>query len=163
MALVVKNPPANAGDIRDTGLIPGLGRSPGGGYGDPVRYSCLENPMDRGAWRAIVPEVTKSWTWLKLLEAGTVSAKQQSEPALCSVYMCVCVYIYIERERRFYIYNLYFLDFLPIQVTTEHWVEFPVLYSRLSLVVYFIHRISSVYMIGIDIKAMHLRICEMYS
>ena len=59
---MVKNPPANAGDIRDTGLIPGLGRSPGGGYGDPVRYSCLENPMDRGAWRAIVPEVTKSWT-----------------------------------------------------------------------------------------------------
>ena len=62
---MVKNPPANAGDIRDTGLIPGLGRSPGGGYGDPVRYSCLENPMDRGAWRAIVPGVEKSQTRLK--------------------------------------------------------------------------------------------------
>ena len=62
VALVVKNPPANAGDIRDTGLIPGLGRSPGGGHGNPLQFSCLENPMDRGAWRAIVPEVTKSWT-----------------------------------------------------------------------------------------------------
>ena len=48
-ALVVKNPPANAGDIRDGGLIPGLGRSPGGGHGNPLQYSCLENPMDRGA------------------------------------------------------------------------------------------------------------------
>ena len=44
MALVVKNPPANAGDVRDTGLIPGLGRSPGGRHGNPLQYSCLENP-----------------------------------------------------------------------------------------------------------------------
>ena len=49
VALVVKNPPADAGDIRDGGLIPGVGRSPGGGHGNPVQYSCLENPMDRGA------------------------------------------------------------------------------------------------------------------
>ena len=47
--LVVKNPPANAGDIRDTGLIPGLGRSPGEGHGNPLQYSCLENSRDRGA------------------------------------------------------------------------------------------------------------------
>ena len=46
---MVKNPPVNAGDIRDVGLIPGLGRSPGGGHGNPLQYSCLENPMDRGA------------------------------------------------------------------------------------------------------------------
>ena len=46
---MVKNPPANAGDIIDMGLIPGLGRSPGGGLGNPLQYSCLENPMDRGA------------------------------------------------------------------------------------------------------------------
>ena len=59
MALVVKNPPANAGDITDVGLIPGLGRSLGGGHGNPLRYSCLENPMDRGAWRAAVPRVCK--------------------------------------------------------------------------------------------------------
>ena len=47
---MVKNPPANAGDLRDVGLIPGLGRSPEGGRGNPLQYSCLENPMDRGAW-----------------------------------------------------------------------------------------------------------------
>ena len=52
MVLVVKNPPANAGDIRDEGLIPGSGRFPGGGYGHPLRYSCLENPMERGAWQS---------------------------------------------------------------------------------------------------------------
>ena len=46
---MVKNPRANAGDIRDEGSIPGLGRSPGGGHGNPLQYSCLENPMDRGA------------------------------------------------------------------------------------------------------------------
>ena len=56
---MVKNPPANAGDIRDTGLIPRLGRSPGGGHGKPRQYSCLENPMDRGAWWDMVHEVAK--------------------------------------------------------------------------------------------------------
>ena len=50
VALVVKNPPANTGDLRDAGSIPGLGRSPGGGHGSPLQYSCLENPMNRGAW-----------------------------------------------------------------------------------------------------------------
>ena len=62
MALAVKNSPANAGDIRDMGSIPGLGRSPGGENGNPLQYSCLENSMDRGTWQAIVHEVTKSWT-----------------------------------------------------------------------------------------------------
>ena len=57
---MVKNLPANAGDIRDVGSIPGLGRSPGGGHVNPLQYSCLENPMDRGAWQAAVPRVTKS-------------------------------------------------------------------------------------------------------
>ena len=52
--LLVKNPPANAGDIRDAGSMPGSGRSPGVGNGNPLQYSCLENPVDRGAWRAIV-------------------------------------------------------------------------------------------------------------
>ena len=51
VALVVKNLPANAGDLRDAGLIRGLGRSPGGGHGNPLQHSCLENPMDRGAGR----------------------------------------------------------------------------------------------------------------
>ena len=60
VALVVKNLPANAGDIRTTGFIPGLGRSLGEGKGNPFQYSCLENPMDRGAWQAIVHSVAKS-------------------------------------------------------------------------------------------------------
>ena len=59
---VVKNLPANAGDTRDSGLIPGLGRSPGGGHDNPLQYSCLGKPMDRGAWWATVHGVTKSWT-----------------------------------------------------------------------------------------------------
>ena len=67
VVLVVKNLPANAGDIRDSGLIPGLGRSPVEGNGNPFQYSCLENPMDRGAWCAIGPGVTKSQTPLKQL------------------------------------------------------------------------------------------------
>ena len=64
MVLVVNNPLANAGDIRDVGLIPGSGRSPGGGHGNPLQYSCLGNPMDRGAWHATVHGVSKSQTWL---------------------------------------------------------------------------------------------------
>ena len=62
MALVVKNLPANAGDVRDMGLIPGSERSPGGGHGSPLQYSCLENPMVRGAWWATVHRVTQSRT-----------------------------------------------------------------------------------------------------
>ena len=53
VALVVKNPPANAGALRDAGSIPRLGRAPGGGHGNPLQYSFLKNPMDRGAWQAI--------------------------------------------------------------------------------------------------------------
>ena len=58
-----KNIPANAGDIRDPGSITGLGRSPGGGNGNPLQYPCLENPMDRGAWRATILWL-QSWTGL---------------------------------------------------------------------------------------------------
>ena len=65
VALVVQNPPANAGDTRDSGLIPGLGRSPGGVHGNPLQYSCLENPMDRIAWWATVHRVEKNLTRLK--------------------------------------------------------------------------------------------------
>ena len=65
MALVVKNPPANAGDIRDADSIPGWGRSLGGGHGNSFQYCCLENAMNRGAWWATVHKVTKRWTQLK--------------------------------------------------------------------------------------------------
>ena len=60
--IVAKNLPANAGDAEDMGLVPGSGRFPGGGHGNPLQYSCLENPMDRGAWQATVHGVTKSQT-----------------------------------------------------------------------------------------------------
>ena len=61
---MVKNLPANAGHIKDEGSIPGSGRFPGGGHGNPLQYSCLENPMDRGAWWGTVHEVTQSRTRL---------------------------------------------------------------------------------------------------
>ena len=59
VALVVKSPPAKAGDLRDAGSIPGSGSSPGGGHSNPLQYYCLKNPMDRGAWRATVHRVTE--------------------------------------------------------------------------------------------------------
>ena len=59
MALLVKTRPDNAGDIRDEGSVPGLERSPGEGNGNPLQYSCLENPVDRGAWQATVHGVAK--------------------------------------------------------------------------------------------------------
>ena len=78
VALVVKNPHATAKDVRDVGSIPGSGKSPGGGLGNPWQCSCLENPMDRGAWCAVVHRVEASWTWLKWLSIW------------CSV-KCMCV------------------------------------------------------------------------
>ena len=62
VVLVIKNLPASAEDIRDMGSIPGSGGSLGEGYGNPLQHSCVENPMDRGAWRAIVHGITKSLT-----------------------------------------------------------------------------------------------------
>ena len=56
---MVKNPPADAGNAGDAGLIPGSGRSPGGGHGDLLLYSCLKNPMDRGAWRVTVHKIAR--------------------------------------------------------------------------------------------------------
>ena len=67
MALVVKDPPANAGDIREVGSICPSRRFPGGGHGNPLQYSCLENSMDRGDWWVRVHGVGKSWTQLKRL------------------------------------------------------------------------------------------------
>ena len=67
VALVVKNLPAHTGYVRDAGLIPGWGKSPGEGNDNPLQYSCLKNPMDRGAWWATVHRVAKSQTQLKRL------------------------------------------------------------------------------------------------
>ena len=62
MALVVKNLPANVGNVKDEGSIPGLGRLPAGGNGNPFQCSYLENSMDRGAWRATVHSIAQNWT-----------------------------------------------------------------------------------------------------
>ena len=70
---MVKNPPGDAGDPRDEGSTPESGRSPGEGNGNPLQYSCLENPKDRGAWQATVHGVTKSWIQLKSLSMQTCS------------------------------------------------------------------------------------------
>ena len=70
VALLVKTLPASAGDVTDMVSIPGLGRSPRQGNGNPLQYSCLENPMDRGAWWATVHGVTKSWRRLKQLSTA---------------------------------------------------------------------------------------------
>ena len=78
-ALVVKNPPANAGDIRNAELILGLGRSPGGGHGRSLQYSCLENPMDRRAWWATVRGITKSQTRLKRLSTRTCKSTHTAD------------------------------------------------------------------------------------
>ena len=72
MVLLVKSSPASAGDIRDAGSVPGLGRSPGEGHGNPLQYSCPENPMGRGAWWAMVHRVVKSQTQLNRLSTHNV-------------------------------------------------------------------------------------------
>ena len=71
VALVVKNLPANAGDTRDAGSIPGSGRSPGGEHGNPLQCSCLGNPRDKGTWWATVHGVAKTRTLLKRLSTHT--------------------------------------------------------------------------------------------
>ena len=70
---MVKNPPTNAGNVRKSGSIPGLEKYPGVGNGNPLHYSCLENPMDRGAWQPTVHRCTKSWTLLKQLSMHACS------------------------------------------------------------------------------------------
>ena len=79
VALLVKNPPANAGDVRDCSFISGSGRSPGGGHGNPLQS--LENPKDSGAWRAIVYGVAKSWIGLKWLNVHTRSGTWRKSEA----------------------------------------------------------------------------------
>ena len=78
--LVVKSRPANAGDLRDVSLIPGLRRSPGGGQHNALQYFCLENPMDRGAWRATVHGLAKSWTRLEQLSTHANPLNSQHCP-----------------------------------------------------------------------------------
>ena len=85
MVLAVQNLPADEGDVRVPVSIPGLGRSPGGGHGNSLYYSCLENPMDRAAWRATVHGVAKSWTRLKRL---STQANQCVCPKSKNILLC---------------------------------------------------------------------------
>ena len=82
MAQVIKNLTANVGDIRDSGLIPGLGRSPGEENGNPLQYSCLESPMDREPWRATVRRVTQTRT--QCMHTHHVSSVSTDFPSLSS-------------------------------------------------------------------------------
>ena len=80
-------------NVGDLGSVPGLGRSPGGGHGNPAQYSCLENPMDRGAWQAAVHRVAQSWTQLKRLSMGSNSRVSQAwrivvVPELLQILQC---------------------------------------------------------------------------
>ena len=94
---MVKSPPADARDIRDMGLISGLGRSPGGGHGSPLQCSCLENPMDRKTWQAMVHRVAKSQTQLKRLSTHAYPIH---------IYMCVyidvCVCVCVYNKQTYY-------------------------------------------------------------
>ena len=85
VVLVVKNPPVNAGEVRVEGSIPGLGRSPEEGHGNPLQYSCLENPMDRRAWWATVHGVTKSRTPFPQASIQTVSTLYPSYILGCQI------------------------------------------------------------------------------
>ena len=82
VVIVVKNTPANTGNIRDADSIPGWGRFPGIAYGNPLHYSCLENPMDRGAWRVTGHRVAKIQAWLKWINKHTCKTKQELEPVI---------------------------------------------------------------------------------
>ena len=82
LVLVVKNPPANAGDIRGPGLIPGSGRSYGEGTGNPLQYSCLENPMDRGTHWATVQRIVVSQRWTLLKRLSTHAHYFKTAPVL---------------------------------------------------------------------------------
>ena len=95
---MLKNLPANAEDVRDMGLIPGLERSARGGCGNPLQYACLENPMDRGAWQATVHGVTQSWAQPKhlsmhacvLKREGSMSKPEAYRPLEMTKGMRVC-------------------------------------------------------------------------
>ena len=114
--LVVKNLPANAGDTRDAGSIPGSGRSPGGGHGNPLQCSGLENPMNRGAWQAMVHGVTKNWTQLKWFSTHTPLFRTLLVSHLSAVKASSCLkHPYIFMDFLWVLHHVPSLD-LPISV-----------------------------------------------
>ena len=92
---MVKTLPINARDVRESGSIPGSGRSPGGRHGKPFQYSCLENPMDRGVWWVTVHGVAKSWTWLKRLSMHSPWAKQCAGSSTFVVFLILSVMLWV--------------------------------------------------------------------
>ena len=95
VALVVKNLSANEGDVKEAGSIPELGRSPGEGNGNPLQHSCLENPMDRGTWRAALHGISQSQTRLK----------QLSMHSYIYIFSQIYVFIYIYSKSSLYIWK----------------------------------------------------------
>ena len=98
VALVVKNLPTKAREVRDVGSVPGSGRSPGGGHGNPLQYSCLENPMDRGAWRATVTgsqRVRHNWSMSMYVHTSDNCYHRRPRWLSGKEYFCWC------RRRRF--------------------------------------------------------------
>ena len=118
--LVEKYLPANAGDIKDVSSIPGSERSLGGGNGNPLQYSCLENPMDRGAWQATVHRVTKSWTRLKQQHAipnrVKETIKKKSQVSIFEAYECKNLQQNVIRLNQQYINIIYHdkVQFIPV-------------------------------------------------
>jgi len=90
--LVIKNPPASAGDTGEASSIPGVGRSPGEGNGNPLQCSCLENPMDRGAWWATVHGVTKNWTRLSYQHTFKAPKWKSVLSCIVSWFLLFCVF-----------------------------------------------------------------------
>ena len=106
---VVKNPPVNAGDIGDSSSVPGWGRCPGGGHDNPLQYSCLANPMDKGAWQATVHGVAKRWTWLATEHTHT------HVYVYTRVYIYICIYTHIYITEHIHsVYVLFFFRFFSI-------------------------------------------------
>ena len=93
---LMKNPPANAGDKTDRGLVPGSGRSPGVGYSDSLQYFCLENTMDRGDWQATVHEVTKNQIWLSNSIHTCTHAHTNTHMYTIYIYICICLWYMLD-------------------------------------------------------------------
>ena len=121
---VVNNLPANAGDAGDVGLIPGSGRFSGGGHGNPLQYSCLENPKDRGAWRTTVQEVVESWTWLNWLRTH---ARRHTEKSISGT-----IPLTIKETRELYA-----------------WMDDPIPYQKLAARVYRVMTLLKVARLGL--------------
>ena len=119
VVLLVKNPRANAGDVRNAGSIPGLGRSTGVGNGSPPQYSCLENSMDRGACQATVHRITKSWAWLKWFSTYTYGDKI---PRISSVQSLSCIWLFVTTDQSTPVLPVHHQ--LPESTQTHvHWVS----------------------------------------